>query len=97
MSRPLHLEQLLGKMVRDPAGAKAGRILSVQAEMEGDDCVVREYLLGTAALLHRLGITLLRSVGGREPLRVPWDLLDLSDPDRPLLRCSLAELRTGRR
>ena len=96
----VHLELLLGKLVRDPDGARAGRILSVHAEIDGEDCVVREYDLGTAALLARLGISISRILGlpiRSEPLRVPWDLLDLGDPERPRLRCSLAELKERRR
>jgi hypothetical protein len=80
---------LLGKMVRDPQGAKVGRIFSVHAEIDGEDCIVREYLLGKLALLERLGIPHPES---RKPLRVPWDLLDLGDPERPRLRCSVDEL-----
>jgi hypothetical protein len=75
--------------VRDPEGARVGRILSVKAEIEKEECVVREYHLGTAALLAQLGI----SVFGRKPLRVPWDLMDLGDPDRPRLRCLASELK----
>lgn len=85
----VHLELLLGKLVRDPEGARVGRILSVTAEIEGEECVVREYHLGAAALLAQLGISLF----GRKPLRVPWDLMDLGDPDRPRLRCLASELK----
>ncbi|HKH45860.1 MAG TPA: PRC-barrel domain containing protein [Thermoanaerobaculia bacterium] len=95
MSRKVNLELLLGKMVRDPDEVRVGRIFSVQAELDGDECIVREYHLGGAALLERLGISFLQGIGGaipREPLRVPWDQLDLSDPERPLLRCRVAEL-----
>ncbi|HKH47983.1 MAG TPA: hypothetical protein VKM72_25270 [Thermoanaerobaculia bacterium] len=100
MTRKVHLELLLGKLVRDPDEVRVGRILSVRADREGDECIVREFDLGVAALMERLGISVLRIVGwpgGREPLRVPWDLLDLSDPERPRLRCPVAELRSKRR
>jgi sporulation protein YlmC with PRC-barrel domain len=92
----VHFELLLGREVHDSAGKRVGRILSVTAEREGGDCVIREYLLGPAALLRRLGITTLRLVGfkHREPLRVPWDQLDLSDPKKPCLRCRVDELPT---
>jgi sporulation protein YlmC with PRC-barrel domain len=86
----VRFELLLGKKVRDPEGVRVGRILSVTAEIEGETCVVREYHLGTAALLARLGI----SPFGRQPLRVPWDLMDLSDPEHPRLRCLKAELKS---
>ena len=99
-TRKVHLEQLLGKLVRDPDEVKVGRILSVHAEIEGDECVVREYDLGAAALMENLGISVLRIAHGLfkwEPLRVPWDQLDLSDPDRPRLRCPVAELKSRNR
>jgi hypothetical protein len=96
-TRKIHLEQLLGKLVRDPDDAKVGRILSIHAEIEGGECVVRAYDLGAAALMENLGISLLRVAHGvfrMEPLRVPWDQLDLSDPDRPRLRCPVADLKS---
>ena len=94
--KTVRLELLLGRVVRDPEGKKAGRIRAVRAEREGEDCVVREYLLGAAALRARLGITAGRLFGWnvhREPLRVPWDLLDLRDPRKPRLLCAVAELK----
>jgi hypothetical protein len=99
-TRKVHLEQLLGKQVRDPDEVKVGRILSIHAEIEGDECIVRSYDLGAAALMENLGISILRVARGlvqAEPLRVPWDQLDLSDPDHPRLRCSLVELKSRRR
>jgi sporulation protein YlmC with PRC-barrel domain len=98
-TRKVHLERLLGRQVRDTEGARVGRILSVRAERQGQECLIREYHLGAAALMARLGLSALRLAGWprRKPLVVPWDLLDLSDPDRPLLRCSLAELESKSR
>ena len=95
-ARRVHLERLLGKLVRDAGGARVGRILSVRAEVQGEECLVREYDLGPYALLRRLGISLGRLAGlpGQgEPLRVPWEQLDLADPERPRLRCRQDELR----
>jgi hypothetical protein len=94
--KTLHFELLLGRKVRDPEGRRVGRILAVRAEPEGEDCIVREYLLGTAALFTRLGISAGRLFGlpvHREPLCVPWDLMDLGNPERPRLKCSLEELK----
>ncbi|HEY0513907.1 MAG TPA: hypothetical protein VGH73_18500, partial [Thermoanaerobaculia bacterium] len=76
------------------------RILAVGTDRDGEDCVVREYMLGTAALLTRLGISARRLVGvriRRQPLCVPWDLLDLGDPAKPKLLCPLDELKAGRK
>lgn len=96
----VHLELLLGRKVLDAEGKRVGRILAVRAETKGKDCVVREYLLGTAALLTRLGLSAQRLVGlpiHREPLCVPWDLMDLGDPERPRLTCRVEELKKGKR
>jgi len=93
--KTIHFEHLLGCEVRDPDGKRVGRILAVSTRRDGDDCVVHEYLLGTAALLTRLGISAQRLVGmkiDRKPLCVPWDLLDLRDPRKPKLKCSREEL-----
>jgi hypothetical protein len=97
--KTVHFELLLGRKVHDPEGRRVGRILAVRAEAEGEDCVVREYLLGTAALLTRLGISAGRLVGlpvHREPIRVPWDVMDLRDPAKPRLTCRTEEL-TGKK
>ncbi|HYU36100.1 MAG TPA: hypothetical protein VEW48_28405 [Thermoanaerobaculia bacterium] len=95
-ARKITLERLVGRTVHDPDGRRAGRILEVEAEIAGDDCLIREYRLGAAALLQRLGISAARLMGlpiRHQPLRVPWDQLDLGDPERPRLRCTLEELR----
>ena len=82
------LQDLIGKVVRDADGKKVGRIFEVMAEIQGDACVVTEWLLGTHALLARLGMTASRLLGlpRREPDRIPWDRMDLSDPKKPRLK-----------
>lgn len=91
----VHVEMLFGKRVRDTNGKVAGHIESIRATWKGNACVVEEYHLGAAALMEKLGITAgkLIGVGSREPVRVPWDQLDLSDPERPRLKCTLDELK----
>ena len=98
-SAKVHLELLIGREVHDSEGKRVGRLLSVTAERDGDDCVIREFLLGPAALLKRLGITTLHLVGfqRKKPLAVPWDQLDLSDPKKPKLRCRAAELKGAKK
>jgi sporulation protein YlmC with PRC-barrel domain len=95
----VHLEHLVGREVHDSEGKRMGRILSVTAERQGGECVVQDFLLGPAALLRRLGISTLHMVGFRlqKPLAVPWDQLDLSDPQRPCLRCRADELKGGKK
>jgi sporulation protein YlmC with PRC-barrel domain len=94
--KTVRLQELVGKLVHDVNGARVGCIRCVHAEREGDDCVVRDYEIGTAALLSRFGISTLSLIGWtrqREPLCVPWDQLDVSDPRRPRLHCAREELK----
>ena len=103
-ARELHLETLFGKPVLDSAGRSIGRLEEVRAEQSGDDWVVQDYLVGGAALLERLsawdiGLALVRLLGARRAHSytgyiVPWDKLDLADPERPRLRCAPDELET---
>jgi sporulation protein YlmC with PRC-barrel domain len=88
--RELHVERLVGTRVRDPDGKKLGRIEEIIAEMRGTDWVVIEVHLGAGALLERLvDISALVPVlgklaqGGRKRYRIPWNQLDVSDPDHP--------------
>ena len=99
MTREVHFELLLGRRVHDVNGRVAGRILGIRATAEGAKCVIDEYELGIAAFLMRLGITTAGLVGiaiNREPLRVPWRLLDLTDPDHPRLTVPLETLQAQR-
>ena len=99
MAAELHIELLLGRRVAGPDGEPVGRIEEVCAEPAGRDLAITEYHLGVDAALERLSASLIgwatlglfrpRQGGGH---RVPWDKLDLSDPDHPRLTCPVAEL-----
>jgi hypothetical protein len=84
----VHLERLIGRRVRDAGGKPVGRIEDVLAERVDLECVVQEYHLGPYALLERLSVQVTRILRGRkrEPTRVRWDELDLSDVEHPVLR-----------
>jgi sporulation protein YlmC with PRC-barrel domain len=83
MTRHVRVESLFGRKVRDANGKVIGRIESIHAKWtgEGTDCVVEEYRVGAAALLERFGIS-----HRFKPLCIPWDQMDLSDPERPRLK-----------
>jgi hypothetical protein len=98
--RNINIELLLDKEVKDPAGRRAGRIEEIRARKDGDDIVVEAYHLGPQALLERLAapvvhLQIFRLLGlhkhthGR---RAQWDQMDLSDPEKPVLRCPVDEL-----
>jgi len=78
----VRIDDLVGAKVRDANGRVVGRIFEICAEHQGPDLVVLEYHLGAAALLDRIGISLLKLVGidaGRAPRKVRWDELDISN------------------
>ena len=95
----IHLEQLVGRRVVDARGRHIGRIEEVRAERRDAEWIVGDYVLGIGGLVERLAAgPLVRNVLGRlaravERRTVPWDELDLTDPERPRLRHTLAELR----
>ena len=93
-AREIHLELLLGRKVHDSAGRAAGRIEEVVAERVDLDCVVDAFHLGPHALLERLSISVVRLFRGRDHgvRSVPWDRLDLTDPERPRLTCTVDQL-----
>jgi len=92
----VHVELLNARRVHDANGKFVGRIGAIIAHRRGHDYFVEEYHLGPAAWLEQLGISTARIIGwrhGYEPLKVPWQQLDLSDPHQPKLRCTLEELK----
>jgi len=92
----VHVELINGRRVRDANGKVVGRIGEIIARRRGHDYFVEEYHLGPAAFLEKMGVSTARMIGwrrGRDPLRVPWQQMDLADPNHPKLRCTLDELK----
>jgi hypothetical protein len=96
--REVHLQQLLGALVRDRQGQRIGRLEEVRAEPRGAHLEVVEWHLGSYALFERLsawriGRAVLNVFGAAgKAYRVPWDKLDLKDLKRPVLRCPVGDL-----
>jgi sporulation protein YlmC with PRC-barrel domain len=96
----VRVEHLLGRRVLDRHGKAVGRIEEVRAEPLGRETLVTEFLIGRYAMLERLSLQaflaaplhLLGWGRKRGGYRVPWDRLDLGDPERPKLRCGVEEL-----
>jgi hypothetical protein len=90
-NREVQLEDLLGRLVRTAAGRPVGIIEDLTAEPEGDDYVVRNVILGELGLRARLfgmaaQLPTFRALGLGRHYRIraiPWEWLDLSDPERP--------------
>jgi hypothetical protein len=89
----VRVQDLLGHAVRARNGHVVGRIEELRVERQGDEYEVREYLLGSGALLERLALVkrLLRRTS--RTLIARWDQIDISDPRTPRLTCDKSELR----
>ena len=93
MRREIRVDLLLGRVVRDAAGRRVGRIEDMRVARDGRDWIVTHFLLGPVGWRQRLSPTGLRlrwhTLRGTQRAalrRVRWDALDLSDPARPQLR-----------
>jgi hypothetical protein len=101
LAREIQLELLLGKTVCGIGDKPIGPLEEIVAEQRGDECFIEEYHVGSYAVLERLsawtfGRAILHVFGGTQRnrgYRVPWDKLDLSDFQRPKLRCRVSELK----
>jgi hypothetical protein len=96
----VHVGLILGRPVHDAAGVPIGRIEEIRAEHTEGRCLVREYVTGRRGAIARfsmadMGHWLLRLLGlpqRSSGFTVPAELMDLSDPERPRLRCVAREL-----
>lgn len=103
MPGELHAERIIGRKVRDAAGAVVGRIGELIVEnVDGDD-VLTEVHVGATALLERIGafvtqlpyFALIRMP--RWEYRIGWEQFDWTDPSRPRLRVRKTDLERTRR
>lgn len=94
--REILLHHLVGRKVRNVRGEVLGRIHELCVEIalheQGNDYVVQEFRLGSLGALEFLGAShflreLLRTLRmvHVDAYAVPWDQLDLGDPERPVL------------
>jgi hypothetical protein len=88
----VRFEALIGRVVTGPGGPFA-RIEEVRVEPEGEEYLVRSFILCPLGAWARLAaifweLPTLRALGlgrmGRIRV-VPWELIDLSDPEHPKL------------
>jgi hypothetical protein len=91
----IRLDRLLGRPVLAQNGRRIGRIEEFRAERNGDGWFVREYVIGGAGLVERLHLAIRLLVGGRRQrgFVARWDQLDVTQPERPRLRCPSNDLR----
>jgi len=90
----LRLDRLLGRKVLTANNRSLGRLEEFRAERRGSAWVVTEYVIGSAGLLERLdlGVRLVLGIARPRGFIARWDQLDLTNPDRPRLTCSVDDL-----
>jgi sporulation protein YlmC with PRC-barrel domain len=103
--RAISLSRLVGRKVRDADGRPVGRLEELVAEIElhehGNDYVVVEFHVEVYGALEALAGShfarhFLRLFGrgvGYRRYCIPWDLMDLSDPEHPRVTRRAGELR----
>jgi sporulation protein YlmC with PRC-barrel domain len=97
----INVERLLGTKVCDVDGSDVGRIEEFRVQRDDKSCLIEAYLIGTSAVIQRLSAwTLVRPIerllNARRiytVYRIPWEDMDLSDPDHPRLRTAKRDLR----
>lgn len=101
-----HVELLVGRKVVDANGEELGRIEEIVAENIDGEFVAVEFHVGRFGLAERFsiyhfGAWLFRRLGahGVSPKghQIPWQKLDLSDPEHPRTTCAKDELEGPRR
>ena len=100
MAEELHLQLILGRKVFDSENRLVGRLEEVIAEERNGECIIKEYLVGSRAMLQRLAITHLgrtfpRLLGAsNKGYKVPWNKLDLAHRNKLRLNCAKDELES---
>jgi sporulation protein YlmC with PRC-barrel domain len=100
----LNIGLLLGTKVTDVNGKKIGRIEEVRVTREERALLVDAYLIGASGLIERLSAwTLLRPIKQRlhdrhihSVYEIPWQDMDLSDPNKPKARVARRDLHHAR-
>jgi sporulation protein YlmC with PRC-barrel domain len=88
------VQDLLGRPVVAKNGRRVGRLEELRVDPTEGSFDVLEFVIGTGGLLERLSVR--GTVFGRRAtsLVARWDQIDISDPTRPTLTCSVDELES---
>ena len=99
-AREIHVEALVGRALRDVDGRKVGRVEELVVEQLDAHWLVVEVHVGVGALIERIVelstlVPMMSALRRRlsKRYRVPWQQLDLSDPDRPRALVRLGDLK----
>jgi hypothetical protein len=90
----LRIDRLLGRQVLTANGRPAGRLEEFRAELRDGNCVITEYVIGSAGLIERLGVAARGLVGlPRQGYVARWDQIDFSNLETPRLTCPVEDLQ----
>ncbi len=94
MSANVRLDRLVGREVYTANHRRLGRLEEFRAERRGAGWVISEYVIGAAGLVERLGLGVRTLLGMKRVTGyvARWDQLDVSNPERPTLTCSVESL-----
>jgi hypothetical protein len=95
MSPRVRLDRVLGRRVLANNNRPIGRIEEFRAERDGSGWIVVAFVIGEGGLWERLGLGVRLLVGRTRAsgLLARWDQIDLSNPNRPRLRCAVSDLQ----
>lgn len=95
MSEPVRLDRLIGRKILTGNNRRLGRLEECRAERRADAWVITEWVIGSAGLLERLGfgVRMILGLPAGRSFVARWDQVDISDPERPRLTCSMDELK----
>jgi len=103
-ARTVSLDDLVGRAVRDADGRRIGRINELEAEIAlergGNEYVVTRFGVGRWGPFDALAtghfvpqlIRRITRATGYVHYDIPWELMDLSDPKHPRVKCAEEEL-----
>jgi hypothetical protein len=94
MTSQVRLDALIGREVWTLDQRRLGRLEECRAEFDGRGWRVRDWMIGPAGMIARLGLSARLLVGSRQRhgYIARWDQLDVSDPARLRLTCAASEL-----
>jgi sporulation protein YlmC with PRC-barrel domain len=99
--KELHVFEFMGRRVVDSEGKPVGRIEEIEAERGDEVCLIKNYLVEHRGILDRISTwalavpmqKMLSASESSKPYRVPWDKMDLSDPEHPRILVPKSELK----
>lgn len=86
--RELQLKTILGARVVDSEGHHIGRLEEIIADRGDEACEINSYIVEHRGIFDRMSTWALTSslrsrMSKKQPYRVGWNQMDLSDPHRP--------------